>query len=239
MRYLLTLLFCASAFGADIGELRSRDSGLVGRWLVPGFFTQARVYDIGRPGRHLATEGTVAMATRHNVSALAVRGAGSALTNPFVVTAGAISVWFSPSGTVNSNTASAILVCLNAGANNGGVGIGNNTGLLTGEAITVLQASSNRRTAVIGATIGTGWNHLLFAWDAALSRYRIFLNGIEQSVSASAEGHAQIFTTSLLVIGRQYTDGLFAFNGWLGEVRIYNRSLSADEIAALYQEGLR
>lgn len=41
MKYLLTLLFCASAFGADIGELHRQDAGLVGRWFVPGLFNSA------------------------------------------------------------------------------------------------------------------------------------------------------------------------------------------------------
>jgi hypothetical protein len=72
-----------------------------------------------------------------------------------------------------------------------------------------------------------------------LSRYRIYLNGAEQVVQAGTSGHAPRLVSSICYLGSQKSDLGFPFEGWLGETRIYNRSLAAKEVAALYKEGLR
>ena len=241
MRDWLALLFCASAFGADIGESQRPNAGLVGRWLVPGTFSASRAQDtLGRTP--LLTTNSPTVRTVSGVVALDVRGAErGAFSDSFAATVSALAVWFEPAANVTSSTASYVLVGVGLGSNSDSYfGVGANTGFLTGETITVVEGNSNRRTGVIGVNLAANRrHHLVFSWDSALSRYQIYLNGAEQVVQASAAGHAPRLVSSICYLGSQKSSLRFSFEGWLGETRIYNRSLAAEEVAALYKEGLR
>jgi len=241
MRYLLTLLFCASAFGADIGEMQRPNAGLVGRWLVPGTFSASRAQDtLGLTPLLAFNSPTVR--TVSGVVVLDVRaGRRGAKSDSFAATVSALAVWFEPAANVTSSTASSILVGVGVGINSDSYfGVGANTIFLTGETITVVDGNSAGRTGLIGVNLAANRrHHLVFSWDSALSRYRIYLNGAEQVVQASAAGHAPRLVSSICYLGRQKRAPTFSFEGWLGETGIYNRSLAAEEVAALYKEGLR
>ena len=78
-------------------------------------------------------------------------------------------------------------------------------------------------------TILNGWNHIVGISDG--SKIKIYLNGIfENEVSAST-----IFSSSLpLEIGRFKTDSNAAYENEIAQPRIYNRALTAEEVARNY-----
>ena len=76
-------------------------------------------------------------------------------------------------------------------------------------------------------TDGT-WMHIAATYDGAM--IRLYINGIEEGSKAAS---ITIATNDLpLSIGAQ-SDGSRFFQGALDQVRVYNRALSAEEIAGL------
>ena len=81
------------------------------------------------------------------------------------------------------------------------------------------------------ATISTGtWYHVACTWDG--STMRIYINGAE-SVNGSQSGLVPAANTSPLYIG-QFGGNTDRFDGLIDDVRVYNRALSAQEVADLY-----
>lgn len=84
-------------------------------------------------------------------------------------------------------------------------------------------------------TVGTGaWVHAAMTWDG--STLTIYKDGDDDGSVATSVGSGDIQDLAdSLIIGRDETGDYF--NGEIDEVRIYNRALSATEVAALYQQG--
>lgn len=85
---------------------------------------------------------------------------------------------------------------------------------------------------------GSGWHHVVGVWDG--KNMNLYINGrIDRKVSggASPKGHA---TGSLITnnenvgIGRHVLSSARNFNGYIDDVRIYNRALTYKEIHDLY-----
>jgi len=76
------------------------------------------------------------------------------------------------------------------------------------------------------------WSHVAGVYDGATLKY--YLNGVLQNTVAWTQG---IFpSTAPLVIGSTLTSGS-AFDGLIDEPTLYNRALTAGEIAAIYAAG--
>jgi hypothetical protein len=73
-----------------------------------------------------------------------------------------------------------------------------------------------------GLTVGT-WHHIAFTWDGSIQR--LYRDGVE--VGSKAGGN--LIAATATVLGSP--EGI---QGTLDDVRIYNRTLSAGEIASLY-----
>ncbi|MBI4439939.1 LamG domain-containing protein [Candidatus Woesearchaeota archaeon] len=92
---------------------------------------------------------------------------------------------------------------------------------------------------VQGATMlnGTGWHHIAAVYNG--SRNAIFVDGILHN--STAQTGRILNNTADLIIGMQprkpspTTNLLFPFNGTIDEVMVFNRSLSTQEIRALYE----
>ncbi|MCO7274152.1 LamG-like jellyroll fold domain-containing protein [Cellulosimicrobium cellulans] len=100
----------------------------------------------------------------------------------------------------------------------------------------VNQASSGDAFRVNATSVpvadGSTWTHLVGTFDGA--RLRLFVNGVEQG---SVAGPAAVGTNALpLAIGDQ-SGGGYPFQGAVDGVRLYDRALSAAEVAALYAGG--
>ncbi|HLF84050.1 MAG TPA: C25 family cysteine peptidase [Blastocatellia bacterium] len=87
------------------------------------------------------------------------------------------------------------------------------------------------------------WYHLTVLYDPALSpRGKIYLNGVEQAITAAGVGAHIASSGSALYLGTQnagspYYGARVSFNGVIDEVEIFNRALSATEIRSLANAG--
>ena len=102
------------------------------------------------------------------------------------------------------------------------------------------QDSSGRRDCVMTSTqlARDTWYHVAATWNFP-GNMTIYLNGVAQDTIAMTRNPQT--TNSYLAIGAQFTTGgnRYPFDGVVDEVYLYPRALTAAEILALYQAGLR
>jgi hypothetical protein len=76
------------------------------------------------------------------------------------------------------------------------------------------------------------WWFIVGIYDSSAQKIFVYVNGVQEK---SADGPTSIALGSdPVIIGGQNRNG-FYFNGTIDEVMVFNRSLSADEVAALYE----
>jgi glucose/arabinose dehydrogenase len=76
------------------------------------------------------------------------------------------------------------------------------------------------------------WYHVTGVYDAASQTMNVYLNGaLDNGSTAGTITSTQLGSTANVMIGLR-PDGGFGFNGAVDDVRIYNRALSATEVAA-------
>jgi hypothetical protein len=97
----------------------------------------------------------------------------------------------------------------------------------------VYTAEEGWQGAVGGSVTSNEWVHLAGTYDGAT--LRLYENGVQAS-SQPATGQI-LQSTYPLNIGRDPVETNRLFNGFIDEVSLYNRALSASEIAAIYQAG--
>ena len=245
MKYLLTLLFCASAFGADIGESKRQNAGIEGRWFVPGTFSAINARDVsGKLPAAIAT-GTFTVS--------------SSSGEPFVSTSN--SKWTLGGAALNF-TGSQPFTCAtwvritNTNATAAVIGkYGNLTG--GGQWVFYIVAGGRPALMLIRGNYNTArllsrttepipfalWTHVttVYPGGSSSSGFAFYVNG--QRVAKNAPEDAGSWGTGMasssvaaVLCGSTETAPL------IGEIRdtsVYSRPLSAAEIAALYKEGLR
>ncbi len=82
-------------------------------------------------------------------------------------------------------------------------------------------------TALVNGT----WQHVVATYDGAT--LKVYINGVLENSSASS---GTLTSTNNLALGADWSGATVQpFDGRMDEVRLYNRALSAGEIAALYQ----
>src|SRR5438445_6857012 len=87
-------------------------------------------------------------------------------------------------------------------------------------------------TSSVLLSAGT-WQHVAITWNAATSEVKFYMNGaLAQTILDSVVPSAPLDTDNLLV--GLWLNGSSYFAGAMDEMRIYNRVLSATDIAALY-----
>jgi hypothetical protein len=96
-----------------------------------------------------------------------------------------------------------------------------------------LTTGGSLRTLSTGVLISAGWQHLVATWDG--SSMRVYLNGLQIGSTVSATGAIGNSTNALWFSGGQNT--LQQLNGLGAEYGVWNRALSANEAARLYQLG--
>ena len=99
---------------------------------------------------------------------------------------------------------------------------------------TQLQVSNDGETKYARLTYQSasdfGWKHVVVVVSAA--KVNIYKNGIFQN----SQQFASPFTMTVSRIGDAYSSS-YSFNGTIDDVRVYNRALSAQEVAQLYLTG--
>jgi hypothetical protein len=183
------------------------------------------------------------------VEASVIRGTMSA-----TFSAQTVSVWFSMTSTLNSATPGQSMLQFGptSSSNYFAIGIGNSTGTVTDEVVNVVTDF----TAVGGTLNLTAFTSNTFAFQAGIwynlalswsgTKYLIYINGVEVATVAGGGSygsrHAALPTSVNMVhIGSASftTGGIFYpygsnFNGKIGSVLVYERSLEAFEIISNY-----
>lgn len=97
------------------------------------------------------------------------------------------------------------------------------------------------RLSASNAVALSAWKHVVVTWtgSATATNVKFYVDGVEMSYSTTtnASGTRASDSSSMLYIGNE-SGGTRAFDGLLDDVRIYNRVLSAAEIAAIHRAGL-
>jgi hypothetical protein len=78
------------------------------------------------------------------------------------------------------------------------------------------------------------WYHVVAQWDSDVMV--IYINGMLSNINTKPTNRAARATTGRLILGARHTSGggpYYGFNGYIDEVYIYNRLLTAEEIAAM------
>ncbi|GEM_PF-5436576 len=98
-----------------------------------------------------------------------------------------------------------------------------------------IKATNNKwvfggQSNLVGSTAQTGWNHIVLVQDGKKNKRKIFLNGVLDIDTGSAE---DANGTGDLIIGSS-NFSTENFNGSVDEVIIFNRALSIGEVQSLY-----
>jgi hypothetical protein len=121
---------------------------------------------------------------------------------------------------------------------------GNATGDFTNELITIRQSAQNSFAYTsASATIDTNWHHIAAAWSTASATtggdgYDIYLDGVKVGNAGGTSTPSSPYTlSSAFTIGMR-ANGAYPFNGLIDEVAIFNSTLSASDVATLYNSGV-
>jgi hypothetical protein len=108
----------------------------------------------------------------------------------------------------------------------------NTTGMLTW-AIYSSSTASYTVDSAAGAIVANTWHHITGTFTAGIAK--LFINGTQVGAT-SINGALSISTAAAitrLYIGARVSTGVYGFKGYIDDVRIYNRALSASEVSAL------
>lgn len=96
-----------------------------------------------------------------------------------------------------------------------------------------IQSGTNYVSASVGNNV---WTHVTASWDGTTgtNSKKIYVNGVLISQGASTFGTLSGWTNFRM--GEDATLNRTKFNGKLDEVRVYNRVLTAEEVARLYKD---
>jgi Concanavalin A-like lectin/glucanases superfamily len=90
-----------------------------------------------------------------------------------------------------------------------------------------------------GSSLTGSWFHQAITYNGAgrstLTNYALYLNGVAETLSG---GGPYSGTTNATRFGFATASSTF-FNGYLSDIRVYNRALSADEVTALFNPRTR
>lgn len=150
------------------------------------------------------------------------------------------SIWFKPSSNINASSTGGTLFQVRNGSSYAmELYLGNVTGLVTNEVITLSTSSPISRTAVTDITItGDTWNNIIINWES--TSYAIYLNGEKKlttpGTSVNVEKNSFV---DYLVLGARLQTGVFGsfFNGRMSSVAMWNKTLSNEEILNIYKKG--
>ena len=104
----------------------------------------------------------------------------------------------------------------------------------------VMRQDGSHAVGVPSPLISTGtWYFITGEWNGTTDQMTVFLNGGNQQ-SSTGNGQAT-YVVNKVNIGGEFNGGvglMYAFNGTMANVQVYNVTLSAAEVQALYQEGI-
>lgn len=75
--------------------------------------------------------------------------------------------------------------------------------------------------------------HIAFTWNKSLNRVRAYLNGVLVMTDTGMDVWSGALTQFTTILGLEATGGTLGWQGYLSQLRLYNRELTADEVASL------
>ena len=139
-----------------------------------------------------------------------------------------VSLWYKATATSSSN-----VNLVQAGTMDGS----------TGRTILILAPDSTYYTYLTGdnakvttsnAVSPTTWQHITVSYDQTANKVYFFVNGVADAEDGLALSGTAL-DTSDMIIGRHRNADEGQFNGYIDEVRVYSKVLSAEEAAAIYE----
>lgn len=167
---------------------------------------------------------------------------GGTLSSTFSVFS--LSTWFKPSTQINSTTPGQTLVQFGSPAITQPfvIFLGATTVNLTDEVITIW--GSGKYTSVVSPVVlDAVWQNLTIVWQG--SSYNVYLNGVLQSTVAGSTGHAtpNLNVNYTALGGRKYAalgvEWDAFFQGIIGSVVVYEKSLTESEVISNYSSMIR
>ena len=150
-----------------------------------------------------------------------------------------ISFWFDAGIALEDNGTAVRLCEMRWGSTNRQIWLNDFNSSISGEVLSFKDKEGGiTYVTEANANLSNGWNHLALVRDGGLSRYRMYLNGTEADVNASASGHtAYVPAQNKSIFLAESPTGAsdVRYSGKIDEFRIYDRSLSAAEVLAQYQ----
>jgi len=148
-----------------------------------------------------------------------------------------VSLWFYNDNTISKSSSPECVIQLgiNDANNYYQISFGTSTSLLANELIAVIvkdngdQYRSGYTSST--ATITTGWHHLAVVRSDNSENYYIYLDGVKVNNAAVGTDCPAQLANDVRIAQRDNVD---YFNGYIKDVRIYNRALTAEEISNIY-----
>lgn len=141
-----------------------------------------------------------------------------------------IKIVFQPTTTITSVSSPQMLIHTEGGFY--GLAIGASSATVTNEVISLTDAASNRydwKSATDSVT--SERPHILIVmWNAATTKYRFFLDGIEKTVDKIGSAGVIVMDTNFNIGKRQ--DNNWFYNGDIFEVKLYDKQLTDAEVIA-------
>ena len=145
----------------------------------------------------------------------------------------AVSLWFKPNSSISTTDFEALL---GFGAGFQGVYLGNATGSIANELISVISGGSGKFSyySESGGELSANWHHLIINWNSIGSNYDIFLNGVNKFVGTLSS--PTIISADEVIIGGRLISGSInnPFTGLINNVKVFNTSLTQDQVRQLY-----
>ncbi|MDB6023703.1 MAG: hypothetical protein JWQ04_3560 [Pedosphaera sp.] len=144
-----------------------------------------------------------------------------------------ISMWFNPL-TYPDPTIPLQAACflISKGQNNFELSTGSLTSA-TGMDFLPRFASGNQWNTPASTYLTNIWQHVVAIYQPSTMGVEVFLNGISLALTGPTNTPVGSDNSTPATLGLR-TDGTLAFNGFLDEVRIYNRALSTNDVQQLY-----
>lgn len=194
-------------------------------------------YTTAQTGQTLSKSGTVTATTVNGIPCLEIKS-GSYLNGTLNGFSGdvsmALSFWFKR---LDSNSSAYITAGRGSYSLSGGNEIWASVELDHIETACGSSGSDARRAGIYNATIGTGWHHGYFSYDATSKKFKTVLDGDTENAGYSAE-RSYNFSSGLTLCINSLARATSAIKGNANysQIRIFNRALTDAEIKTLAGE---
>ncbi len=146
-----------------------------------------------------------------------------------------MSFWFNPDNDITASSSKEQLFGFN-GSSYSGIRLGAATGSFAGETLTVLESDGNfGRTATTKEFDAGRWYHIVIAWNETITNFDIYVDGVLSTDLIANTFTLTNFTDFKIGVGNNLND---EFNGQITEVGNWDRTLTALEVASLYNQGV-